>query len=86
MKTTIVLINVNCVNARKVCELIENQVIDDFDNNCDLAELHLDNNDEEQEQELYIIYPLTDFMDAFNNEEINEKQWFITYVLTPSDK
>ena len=26
------------------------------------------------------IYPITDFMDAFNDEEIEQSEWFMSYV------
>ncbi|NDV64007.1 hypothetical protein [Bacteroides sp. 224] len=88
-KIIIVLINVNAVgscgeSARKVCERIEGELIDDFDNHAELSSLsfHEDDVDSIANFPEYMIYSLTDFMDEFNNEEINESNWFITWVYT----
>lgn len=78
MKTIIVLISVDYHNARKLCEYIEDQQIEDFENSVEFAEIN--QIQIEEKRELYITYPLTDFMDACNNEEINLNNWFISYV------
>lgn len=82
MKTYIVLIPVDCglSNARKACEMIENtkfsinnpnaiNVIDKI-----MLELGI------QEHYNIEVEPITEFMDRFNNEELNVDDYFISYV------
>lgn len=80
----IVLINVNATgscgeSARDICERIEGQHIVDFDNHYELSQL----SDEETDgEDVYQIWPLTDFMDECNDENINLNNWFMTWVYT----
>lgn len=80
MITTIVLIPVAYNNARKVCELIQEQK---FEKHLDLMSyieqhLHLD---EDEEAENVLIFDLNDFMDEVNNQELdNLENYFMSYV------
>lgn len=86
-KIIIVLINVKATgscgeSARKICERIEGEIIDDFDNHFELSNL----SDEETDgEEAYQTWPLTDFMDACNDEEVNLNNWFMTWVYIPKN-
>jgi hypothetical protein len=79
-ETLIVAIPVNPYhNARKVCELIQNQVYQDFTH---LRE-HLNNEleiDGEDDGDQPSFYNLNDFMDECNNEYFNLENYFISYV------
>lgn len=80
----IVLINVNATgscgeSARIVCERIESELIDDFDNHSVLSQL---SNEDIDGEETYQVWTLTDFMDACNDEVINLNNYFITWVYT----
>ena len=33
------------------------------------------------DKQMIDVYPITDFMDAFNNEEINDSLYFMSYVI-----
>ena len=70
---TVVLINALCTDARKICERIEGETIDDFDNHVDFVGLHPND---------YMVYCLSDFMDLANNDEIHLGNYFITFVNT----
>lgn len=70
---TAVLIDVDYIDARKTCERIEGEFIEDFDNHHDIQEVPTD---------MYEVYKLTDFMDLCNNQEINLENYFITFVRT----
>ena len=70
MKTCIILIPVENSNARKICERIEATIVnEDVDNEIN------DLNDVE-----YDMYPISDFMDLSNNQDINLENYFITYI------
>lgn len=86
MKTFIILIPLaNFTGARKVCEDIENSFFEvESKTNCETVSAYnvkteIDNiiNDEEVQVE---VYPITDFMDAFNNQEIDADNYFMSYV------
>ena len=88
MKTFIVLFSVNHYSSRKNSELIENRsinintnIIDEYlisENIFDTItrELNLTDN----EKDLTRVIPITDFMDMFNNEEINPDNYFMSYI------
>ena len=76
-ETYIILINVDDIDARKKCERIENTDLY-FDYNTPTHEQIIDILDLDTEQTL--VMPITDFMDAFNNEAISEVDNFLTYV------
>jgi hypothetical protein len=72
---TVVLIHTDYDNARKVCERIEGEFIEDFDNHPEFQDL--DN---------YLVYRLTDFMDLVNTQELeNLTEYFISFVQTPEE-
>lgn len=83
MKTVIVLVNINCFEARRVCERIENTVIDDFDNDAELCQLHFDDEELHKGEDLYQLYAIADFMELVNDEEFHQGDWFISYVQVP---
>jgi len=88
-KTFIVLFDVgHTFDARKLAESIENENFEvDNISNCEtvsalrikdqiIEKLELDKGDEK-----YVwVYPLTEFMDEFNNEEIDVDDHFMGYV------
>lgn len=75
MDTRIVLISVDYNNARKVCELIQNQTYPTFsDLVTDLKE-KLGNVDE------VTVLSISDFMDGVNDQELDVlTDYFISYV------
>jgi hypothetical protein len=81
-KTQVVLIPVSYTDSRKVCESIENQT---FENVVELnkqIEKELGSIDaDEQENTEVLIYPITDYMDEVNNQQLDVlTDYFITYV------
>lgn len=86
MKTFIVLIPLeNNRNARAQCEDIENSHFEvESKTNCETVTAYnvkteIDNiiNDKKVQVE---VYPITDFMDDFNNQEIYADNYFMSYV------
>ena len=76
METCIVLISVINSNARKVCEAIENQKFDSRENARETIKEQLG----DYEGGVSILR-LTDFMDGFNNQELDNFQFsFISYI------
>ena len=78
MKTTIVAISVNFYNARKVCNLIQEQVFETYQDLRNYLTIHLeiDEDDEEQPQ----FFSLDDFMEECNDQLFNFEGTFISYV------
>ena len=72
MKTYVVIIPSSEINARKVCEQIENTIVESGQQLSD-AVPQLDDVEHD-------IYELTDFMDAINNEELFLDDAFISYI------
>jgi hypothetical protein len=72
---TVVLIHTDYDNARKVCERIEGEFIEDFSNHPEFQDM---------EPGDYTIYWLSDFMDLVNTQELdNLTEYFISFVTTP---
>ena len=72
MKTdTVILISTKESNARKICESIEGDTIEDFDNHPEIGSI--------SPNHIIILYN-SDFMDWVNNDEINLSEYFITFV------
>jgi len=84
MTPNIVLIPVEYLNSRKKTEEIEKQVYKTTTAlRIQLAlELIRENNPEVEDGSVddVLIYPITDFMDACNDQEINLEGYFISYV------
>ena len=88
MKTFIVLFSVNAfTNPRKLAEQIENNTFklkaetDAFTSAYKIREVICKElKIPKTKKECVEVYPLTDFMDSYNNEEINEVGTFMTYV------
>jgi hypothetical protein len=78
METCIVLISVDYVNARKVCNLIENQKFDSRENVRKMIDKELN----EENVIAYVgIFRLTDFMEEVNDQNLdNLTGYFISYV------
>lgn len=86
MKTFIILIPLaNFIDARKICEEIENSHFEvESKTNCETVTAY------NVKTEIYNIinykgvqievYPITDFMDDFNNQEIYADNYFMSYV------
>ncbi len=88
MTTSIVLIPVAFDNARKVCDLIENQKYNNTTELRDFLKKELvrkksedEDEDEETENEQPLIYDLTDFMEEVNDQNLDVMtNYFISYV------
>ncbi len=86
MTTSIVLIPVSFDNARKVCNLIENQKYNNTTELRDFLKKELvrkksEDEDEEAENEQPLIYDLTDFMEEVNDQNLDVMtNYFISYV------
>lgn len=78
MNITIVAISIDFYNARKVCNLIQEQVFETYQDLRDYINIHLeiDEDDEEQPQ----FFSLDDFMEECNDEEFNFQGTFLSYV------
>lgn len=78
METIIVLISAEYSNARKVCELIENQKFNSYSNLRDLInkKLPVEEDDNNQPQ----FFSLFDFMDECNDGYVSIENSFISYV------
>lgn len=75
MDTRIVLISVDYHNARKVCELIQNQTYPTFSHLVKDLTKELGNVDEVS------VLPISDFMDSVNDQELdNLTEYFMSYV------
>lgn len=76
METCIVLISVDFVNARKVCEAIQNQKFDSRESVRETIKEQLG------EDEGHVsIFRLTDFMDEVNDQCLdNLTEYFISYI------
>lgn len=71
---TVVLISVNEINARKICERVEGEFIEDFDNHYEFRQIN---------PEHYAVYSISDFIDLVNNQELDVlTEYFITFVNT----
>ena len=75
---TIVAISTTYLNAREVCNLIENQVFESYQDLRNYLTIHLeiDEDDEEQPQ----FFSLDDFMEECNDQLFNFEGTFISYV------
>ena len=77
-KVYIVLIAVKYFNARRACEYMEATIIEDTE-----TALHVRNylcEKHEVPLDLMEVEPITDFMDRLNNQEFQEKDYFMSYV------
>ena len=70
MKTVIILAPVNSSVGRHDLEKIENVIFKDKEH----IRLHFPDGN------VVFVYDITDFMDAFNNEEIEQSDFFLGYV------
>jgi len=88
-KIFVVLFSVgHSFDGRPLAESIENHHFEvENQSNCEFAsalkirgaiikELDLS----EEDEEFVMVYPITDFMDEFNNQEINTDSYFMGYV------
>jgi hypothetical protein len=73
MNVVVVLISVSdFTDGRKIAERIENTLF----NTCDDIRRTI----KENENGLVSIYPISDFMDLCNNEEINLGEFWVSYA------
>jgi len=88
-KTFIVLFNVDYIyDSRRLAESIENQHFEiEKQSNCEtvsalkIREAIINKLEiEDENKEFVSVYPLTDFMDDFNNEDLNADLYFMSYV------
>ena len=78
MKTIVVAISVDYTNARKVCNRIENEVFETYNDlrNVLNSELEVEENDVNQPQ----FFTMTDFMEECNDQLFDFEGTFISYV------
>ena len=73
MKTVVVLISVDdFTNGRKIAEEIENILFN--------APEDIIRKAKEKENGFVAVYPITDFMDACNDQDINLENFWISYA------
>ena len=77
MRTIIVSISTDCLNSRKVCELIQNQP---YSTLIQLKNELREKLELEDLGEVVGVYELNDFMDEMNNQTFDVEGTFITYV------
>lgn len=78
METCIVLISVDYNNARKVCNLIENQKFDSRESARETINKGLNDDDIDGDVS---IFRLTDFMEEVNEQELDDlTNYFISYI------
>ena len=78
METTIVAIPVGYGNARRVCNLIENQVFESYGSLGTYLDKELDINEDNDNQPQF--FDLSDFMEDCNDQCFNIEGNFISYV------
>ena len=82
METIIVAIPVSYVNARRVCNLIENQVFESYGSLRTYLDKELDVNEEDDSQPQF--FHISDFMEECNDQLFNFEGTFISYVTIKS--
>ena len=82
METIIVAIPVGYGNARRVCNLIENQVFESYGSLGTYLDKELDINEDDEEQPQF--FSLNDFMEECNDQLFNFEGTFISYVTVKS--
>lgn len=75
---SIITISVDYNNAIKVCEDIESQSFKSFEDLRNYLDLHLGVNDNDENQPQF--FSLTDFMNECNEQHLDLKSMFISYV------
>lgn len=78
MKTIIVAISVNFTNARKVCNLIQEQSFETYKDLRDYLTAHLEINEDDDDQPQF--FSLNDFMEECNDQLFNFEGTFISYL------
>ena len=78
METIIVAISVDYSNARRVCNLIENQVFESYVSLGTYLDKELDINEDNDNQPQF--FELSDFMEECNDQLFNFEGTFISYV------
>ena len=78
MNTTIVAISVDYTNARKVCELIQEQVFETYQDLRNYLNIHLEVDEDNEGQPQF--FSLDDFMEECNDQLFNFEGTFISYV------
>ena len=82
METIIVAIPVCYGNARRVCNLIENQVFESYGSLRTYLDKELDVNEDDDNQPQF--FELSDFMEECNDQLFNFEGTFISYVIIKS--
>ena len=87
MKTFVVLFDVDIPDAREMAELIENSRIK-FDSDEQVNTLNVFDEltkqllkETELDRSLVKVQDISDFMDSFNDEELNPDNYFMSYVI-----
>ena len=74
METYIVVVGIQVLAARRICERLENQVFNTIVEAQDYIK------DTYLESELISLVAISDFMDDCNNQEFNLDEYFIGYI------
>ena len=82
METIIVAIPVGYGNARRVCNLIENQVFESYGSLRTYLDKELDVNEDDDSQPQF--FHISDFMEECNDQLFNFEGTFISYVTVKS--
>ena len=82
METIIVAIPVGYGNARRVCNLIENQVFESYGSLGTYLDKELDVNEDDDSQPQF--FHISDFMEECNDQLFNFEGTFISYVTVKS--
>ena len=87
MKTFVVLFDVDVPDAREMAELIENSHVK-FDSDEQVNALNIFDEltkqllkETELDRSLVKVQDISDFMDSFNDEELNPDNYFMSYVI-----
>lgn len=74
METYIVVVGIQVLAARRICERLENKVFNTIVEAQDYIK------DTYLESELISLVSISDFMDDCNNQEFNLEEYFIGYI------
>ena len=84
MKTTIVAISISFTNARAVCNLIQEQTFDTYQDLRNYLTTHLQIDEDHEDQPQF--FSLDDFMEECNDQLFNFDNVFISYLTVTKTK
>jgi hypothetical protein len=80
VETIMVCIPTDYTEARKTCELIQNDVYQSYKDLRDYLDKELEVDYEDEETDKPVFFELNDFMDESNDQYLNHENYFISYV------